>query len=420
VRTPPPGDGSTPMGADAASTTPARELIVVHHPLQPFDPRNFTIGRLVPAQAWSFDSVALQGAQALCGVRAVTPPFLQSPLPSAPTDPVEVDQLVRFVQHPVKAFLRQRLGISLGDYSDDVSDALPVQLDKLEEWGVGQRLLEARVNGADVEHSVAAEIARGILPPGAFAQPILDGILPTVEDLVSAARALVGSAPDQTDDGGGERGSIDINLALSDGRTVVGTVPDVRGTLLLSVTFSRVGPKHRLAAWVRFLALTAAYPDRGYHAATVGRAPANGRGSRVTVALIGAFEGEVEARRKLARHHLEELVELYDRGMRQPLPLYCRTSAAYAGASGSGQDAATAVKSAQSAWESSWAFDKEDKEPEHQLVLGGAAPFATLLEAAPLDDETGEGWAGDEATRFGRYARRLWDGLLACEDLAKA
>ena len=422
VRTRPPSDGSTTTGADA-STMPARELIVVHHPLQPFDPRNFTVGRLVPAQAWSFDSVALQGAQALCGVRAVAPPFLQSALPSAPTDPVEVDQLVRFVQHPVKAFLRQRLGISLGDYSDDVSDALPVQLDKLEEWGVGQRLLEARVNGADVERSVAAEIARGILPPGAFGQPILDGILPTVEDLVSAARALVAATPDRPDDDGGddlERGSIDIHLALSDGRTIVGTVPDVRGSLLRSVTFSRVGPKHRLAAWVRFLALTAAYPDRGYHAATVGRAPANGRGSRVTVAVIGAFEGDVEARRKLAVHHLEELVELFDRGMRQPLPLYCRTSAAYAGALVSGKDAATAVKAAHSAWESSWAFDKEDKELEHQLVLGGAAPFAALLEAAPLDDETGEGWAGDEATRFGRHARRLWDGLLACEDLVEA
>ena len=31
--------------------------------------------------------------------------------------PVELDELVRFVEHPVRAFLRQRLGISVGDYT---------------------------------------------------------------------------------------------------------------------------------------------------------------------------------------------------------------------------------------------------------------------------------------------------------------
>ncbi len=44
-------------------------------------------------------------------------------------------------------------------------------------------------------------------------------------------------------------------------------------------------------------------------------------------------------------------------------------------------------------------------------------PFDDLLLAAPNADEAGAGWAADETTRFGRYARRLWDGLLAHEKL---
>ena len=44
---------------------PARERVEIRHPLQPFDPKNFTVGELVPERAWSFDSVTLNGARAL-------------------------------------------------------------------------------------------------------------------------------------------------------------------------------------------------------------------------------------------------------------------------------------------------------------------------------------------------------------------
>nr|MBA3956233.1 hypothetical protein [Acidimicrobiia bacterium] len=46
---------------------------------------------------------------------------------------------------------------------------------------------------------------------------------------------------------------------------------------------------------------------------------------------------------------------------------------------------------------------------------GGTRPFGDVLAASPDHDEGGDGWSTDEATRFGRYARRLWDPLLACE-----
>jgi exodeoxyribonuclease V gamma subunit len=394
----------------------AREAVVIRHPLQPFDPRNFTTDRLLPGEAWSFDVVALDGARALSGRRYDAHAFLAGPLPDVRTDPVELDQLVRFVQHPVKAFLRQRLGVSLGDFAKDVDDALPVQLDKLEQWGVGQRLLDGRLRGADLERCMAAEKARGILPPNAFAEPVLDEIRPVVEDLVAAAQ------PGNIGGIGGEDdwGSVDIHLPLLDGRILVGTVPEVSGNLLREVTYSRVGPKHRLAAWVRFLSLTAAYPDRGYHAATVGRVRADGRNARITTAFLLAFEGDNETCRKLALVHLQDLIDLYDRGLRQPLPLYCQTSASYAYARKAGKNPETAAKLARSTWETSWGFEKEDKDLEHLLVLGGPLGLDAILQVPPDGDETGDGWAADESTRFGRYARRLWDGLLACEQLVDA
>ncbi len=64
----------------------------------------------------------------------------------------------------------------------------------------------------------------------------------------------------------------------------------------------------------------------------------------------------------LARDHLAVLIDLFDRGMREPAPLACLTSAAYAEAG---------AVAARKAWESTYDFAREDQEPEHVLVLGG-------------------------------------------------
>ena len=384
-----------------------RRQLVVHHPLQPYDPRNFTPGRLMATKAWSFDPVALAGARAMSGPRQARPPFLRGRLPPVAGEVVEVEQLVRFLQHPVKAFLRERLGISLVERSQELDDALPVELDPLERWQVGQRLLDARLAGAAQAACVAAERARGILPPGSLAEPSLEVVLPIVETLLEAAGEVAGA--------GGETGSVDVNVELPDGRMLVGTVTGLIGGMLRTVTYSRLGPKHRLAAWARFLALSAAHPDGAFEAATIGRAREGAkRGATVSVARLAPPAPGAAGWRQMSLAHLADLVSLYDRGMCEPLPLYCATSAAHAGAVAMGKDPGTAARKV---WESEWQRDREDKDLEHQLVLGGVRSFAEVLEALPCEDEDGAGWEAAEPSRFGRYSRRLWDNLLATEEL---
>src|SRR5262249_5917851 len=69
--------------AGCADGAPTRGRVIVEHPLQPFDPRNFDAGALLPERRWSFDRTALDGARALIGGRAGPPPFLAGPLPPA-------------------------------------------------------------------------------------------------------------------------------------------------------------------------------------------------------------------------------------------------------------------------------------------------------------------------------------------------
>jgi exodeoxyribonuclease V gamma subunit len=231
---------------------------------------------------------------------------------------------------------------------------------------------------------------------------VINQVYPTVDAILSEARALIPA------DAGPE--PVDVHVELADGRLLTGTV-SAFGGLLLQSSYSRVAAKHRLSSWVRFLAATATHPERGFTSATVGRA---GGSATVTVARIAPFAGEPEHRRWLALEHLQALIELYDRGMREPLPMYCASSAAYARAASAGEDAATA---AGEAWTSRYKFDGEDAELEHQLVLGGVRSVDDLLSEPPHADERGPGWQLSETSRFGRLARRLWDGLLSCEEV---
>ncbi len=54
---------------------------------------------------------------------------------------VALDDLVRFLEHPVRGFLRQRLGVLVAEEGDELDEALAVELDGLQKWAVGDRLL---------------------------------------------------------------------------------------------------------------------------------------------------------------------------------------------------------------------------------------------------------------------------------------
>ena len=375
-----------------------RDRIVVEHPLQAFDPRNFTPGELRTDAPWGFDAPALAGARALEGPRTSPGRFLAGPLPDVPGPVVEVDDLVRFVQKPVRTFLRRRLGIAVGDYDDEIEDALPIELDDLEKYGVGNRLLDTLLHGATPQAAVDAEFARGFLPPGALGQAVVDEVWPKVDAVFTCARDVLDL---QT-----EPESVDVRAVLADGRTLSGTVSGVAGDILRSISYATLGPQHRIAAWVRLVALTAAHPERPFQAITVGR-----RQAQASVSRIGPLGDDPESRRATALEYLAVLADLMDRGLREPLPIACKTSHAYAEAASKGFDQPGRWASRE--WASEFRFDKEDKEPEHLLAFGGQQPLGFLLAPPPRPDE--RDWHATDGTRFGVLARRLWAGVFAHE-----
>ena len=96
----------------------AMRLVMPEHPRQSYDRRNFTVGGIEPAAVsavpWSFDPVARSGAGHRSAVPA-EPAFLVAPLGEEQLEAVELAELRDFLTHPVRHFLRRRLGIQLPD-----------------------------------------------------------------------------------------------------------------------------------------------------------------------------------------------------------------------------------------------------------------------------------------------------------------
>ncbi len=370
---------------DRTTQDPVRERIVVEHPLQPFDLRNVQPGALGTPGPFTFDPTALSAVRAAAGDRPPARAFAGSPLPQPPADDVALADLVAFFRDPVKGFFRS-LDVALPWERDGVSDQMPVEIDKLEEWGVGDRMLRDMVALVHPDQALAMEWRRGFLPPGQLGWRKAREVREQAMELARAALTHRRSTPR----------AVDVEVDLGGGRRLTGTVTGLYGDRLVSVNYSRVDGKHLLDSWVRLLAVAADDPDRNITALVVGRRP---KGSGVAQRLLGP---PPEAPDVLLR----DLVALYDAGRREPLPLPMRTSYAWAQAVHQGDDPRDA---ADRKWRSA-RFPGEQEDPAQVRVWGQHAPLDVLL-TEPRPDEPVAG----EPTRLGGYAARLFLPLLDAE-----
>jgi len=369
-----------PDRADGTGRDALRGRVWIHHPLQAFDARNFLPDGLMEGRVWGFDHGALEGARVRTRPRPASPDFLTAPLEPLRGDVIELDALVRYVEHPCREFLRARLGVRILADREEIPDELPVRLEPLEAWRVGDRLLGACLAGADMARALAAERARGALPPGVFGDDALAEIAMGVHAIVDAA-AAVAAKPVR---------SVPIDLALDDGRRVIGVVPGLRGPTLLGARYARLSAKMRAAAWVRLLAVAAGDPLAAVSVRLAGRPAESGEPAQTST--IGPVPPDA------ARRAIEDLVRLYDDGMREVPMLFSATSARYADAARRKGDPWT---SAAKEWDPGWLRAGEVADPEHRLVFGGAPTLdviRTRFEA-----------------RFTEAATTLWNPLLAYE-----
>jgi exodeoxyribonuclease V gamma subunit len=149
-----------------------RDLLTVHHSVQPFSPSGFAP---LAEQPWSprpkrYDQRMLETAYRLLGPRQELPALLgvDSTLENRPfPDQMSLQELLRWVRQPVEQLFQSGLGLYLKEAQEVVEDREGLELDTLEQWGLGVKVCQNwRTVHWTAERLQEQLLGRAALPPG--------------------------------------------------------------------------------------------------------------------------------------------------------------------------------------------------------------------------------------------------------------
>lgn len=367
--------------------TTLKDWLVVDHPLQSFSPRAFECGKTAPARGpFSYSRENREAAEKLekAGEGKPAPSaegsrFIASPLrleePEEGIVHVDISALIRFLKHPVRFFLQERLGISLPVDSPPLSDEEPFSLDGLQSYSerevlVRRRLLERRLERKESRKEDASILrAKGVLPPGHFGE---EEVLKLSEDSARFADALRLHM-------GEELPALRVRLDFEPFR-LTGQLTGIRQKALLRWRPSGIKPKDLLSIWVEHLALlcirsqgfASEYPEKSLH---VGY---DAKNKKVEEKQFGPVGDPGAA--------LRDLLDLYRIGLCEPLPFFEEASFAFAKMKSNPRvkDPEEAVRRARDAARKKWETEEfstrpgEGDDPWNRLAFGKVRP-------SPLD-----------------------------------
>jgi exodeoxyribonuclease V gamma subunit len=289
----------------------AGSLEVVRHRLQPFSPHYFTGADDPQRRLFSYSRRLCDASQRFAASRysaqaTEQPPFFEGELDEAPEEYLRpsIEQLVDFYTNPARFLIRQRLGIDLGENYSELKDSEEFDLDGLTGYKTDQRLLDAKLSGADLDDYYTVARATGSLP----AEPL--GVC-RYESHVLGAELFAEKLADARQSG--ELAPLTLDLRSGAFR-IEGALNEIYTAQMVLYRFGKRRPVDLLAAWIRHLALLGDGVD-GYPRETL---------------LIAKDKTTLLREPDNAAEILNELLDNYWRGLREPLPLLPASSCAYA------------------------------------------------------------------------------------------
>jgi exodeoxyribonuclease V gamma subunit len=322
------------------------EQILTHHRLQAFNAEYFRpAGRLFSFSEENFAAcVALRGgAAAGAFVPRVLPP------PDASLRNVSVDQLINFFVNPSRFFTTQRLKLNLPRPKAAIADREPIEIDNLEAYDLKSAELECKLAGVPPDEAQRRLKASGRLPLGRIGEARHRELRDEAE---AFHQRLQPFHPDRRLD------PPVVDLALA-GFRITGRLPAPTPAGLLLWRPATIKGKDLARAWVTHVLWQAVAGQSAGRTVLVGEA-AKGRSAV-------AFTALPEAAGVLAG-----LLELYWRGLSEPLKFFPATSLAFVEAE---------PEAAESAARKAWTSDDHNRRDDSDEYFALCFPRVDPLDA---------------------------------------
>ncbi|MDH4009612.1 MAG: exodeoxyribonuclease V subunit gamma [Desulfobacterales bacterium] len=279
------------------------EHLVTLHRLQAFSPQYFQ----KDSGLFSYSEENREAASFLDKNETV-PPLITGALLLTPPEKEElhsldIETLIRFFSNPIRFMLQQRLGIYLEETAGMVDRREDFELNFLDQYRVGRNLVDARMEGRDLNNYRPVQIAMGQLPHGNVGTFYYNELSSDVERFVSKIESLKDKKI-----AGPLEARIEMGESLLQAR-----LPEIYNCGLLQVRYAKQRAQDLLSAWIYHLVLCEAAPKE----------------LPPKTAII--FKNAAW-RFKPVDHHLQILMDLFNLfkgGLEKPLHFFPRSSLEY-------------------------------------------------------------------------------------------
>ena len=372
---------------------------VYRHSRQAYDERNFVIDASIrgPAsfatdQPFSFDTAMLHAAQTRRQRRQGpdAPTLLSMLAPST----VSLDQLTDACCRPARTYVTGRLEARLLRQVEEIDTNIPLDVSPLEMSALGIDLLGHYRGHPSADLNQQWRLAKrleGRLPPRSLA----DGVLDTVQrevDLILDATPELREQMKQT-----ATLAIELTLDLTDDPAVhvrlVDTIERLAGCLVVRANFSRPRPRNVVRAALDLAALVLTDSHEPWEAIVVNR-PETNTAKQATLSRLTPIVGP--DREGAARRLLGVALDLHVRALREPLPLFERSSKELFETDGFDEDT----------------FTRDLREDANKLLWESFAPDQVLaLPQRTTDELAGIASLAPGARRAVALARYFWSSF---------
>ena len=292
----------------------------ITHSLQPFSKRYFKGGRL--------QSFSTMWHEAISSKKS-TSNFLETPLEREESlKCTNAEQISKFLSHPGKYFLQQRLGVYLDVDETALKDVESFELDSLERFQLANAALSALISGQNLEKFKTQVSLSGAILSGSIGQQHLE------RELVKA-KIIHAKASDYLNH---PKAFIKTNIEI-DGTALLVELNNLFGDNLVNYRAGRLNARSQLDAWVKHLGANLARPNT----------------TTILISLGNSENAEISRLKPLeqmtAEAILSNLLNLYNDGIANPLFLPPEASLAFTKGKLRGLSIEHAILKARQSWE---------------------------------------------------------------------